>query len=82
MFYPEYMTEQEIMEFEYEINKLIDTERGEGQFWAENAECQIVAEEQRDLYYDELERDHDEPYEPDLGDSWYEDQWELDADYL
>ena len=49
MFYPESMTEQEIMEFEYEINKIIDIERGEGQFWAENAECQIVAEEQRQL---------------------------------
>ena len=28
-------------------------------------------------YYDELERDHDEPYEPELNDSWYDDQYEL-----
>jgi len=30
-------------------------------------------------YHDELERDHDEPYEPDYGDSWYEDQYDLDS---
>lgn len=81
-FYPQEMTEQEIMEFEYEVNKIIDTERGEGQFWAENAELQVIAEEQRDVYYDELERDHDEQYEPDYGDSWYDDQYELDTDYV
>lgn len=81
-YYPMDMTEDEIMEFEYEVNKIIDTERGEGQFWAVNAECQIVAEEQRDVYYDELERDLDEQYEPDYADSWYDDQYELDADYV
>ena len=32
--------------------------------------------------HDELERDHDEPYEPELNDSWYEDQYEVDTDYL
>ena len=82
MYYPEAMTEDEIMEFEYEVNKIIDMERGEGQFWAVNAECQIVAEEQRDVYYDELERDCDEQYEPDYADSWYDEQYELDADYV
>lgn len=34
-----------------------------------------------DRYYDELERDHDEPYEPDEyvpdPDAWYEDQYDL-----
>ena len=75
MYYPPEMTEQEIMEFEYEINKIIDTERGEGQFWAENAELQVIA-------YDELERDWDEPYEPDANDNWYDEQYELDTDYL
>ena len=82
MFYPEYMTEQEIMEFEYEINRIIDQERGEGQYWAENAELQMLAEDTRDFSYDEPERDHDEQYEPDYGDSWYEDQYELEADYI
>lgn len=74
MRYPEWMTEEEIMEFEYELNRQIDIERGEGQFWAENAELQVIA-------HDELERDWDEPYEPDC-DSWYEDQYELDTDYV
>ena len=32
--------------------------------------------------HDEMERDHDEPYEPELNDSWCEDQYEVDADYL
>jgi hypothetical protein len=31
--------------------------------------------------HDELERDWDEPYEPDC-DSWYDEQYELDTDYL
>jgi hypothetical protein len=48
MFYPEEMTAFEIMEFEYEINRQIDMARDEGQFWAVNAECQIVADLQRE----------------------------------
>ncbi len=87
MFYPAEMTAEEIEQFEYEINKLIDIERGEGQFWAVNAELQLIAEEQKmDFendyepgYHDELERDWDETYYPDC-DSWYEDQYELDSD--
>ena len=47
MIYPDYMTQQEIMEFEYDLNKIIDIERGEG-FWLQNAECQIVAQEQQE----------------------------------
>jgi len=78
MRYPPEMSADEIMEFEYELNRWLDQERGEGQYWAVNAECQIMADEQRDIYYDELERDHDEPYEPDYGDSWYEDQYHLE----
>lgn len=33
-------------------------------------------------YHDELERDHDEPYEPETDDNWYDEQYELDTDYL
>lgn len=32
-------------------------------------------------YHDHMERDHDEAYEPEINDSWYEDQYELDTDY-
>lgn len=71
MHYPEDMTADEIMEFEYELNRQIDIERGEGQFWAENAELQLIA-------YDELERDWDEPYLPETNDDWYDQQYELD----
>ena len=79
MFYPPEMSEQEIMEFEYEINRQIDIERGEGQFWAVNAELQVIA-------HDELERDWDESYEPEGSDypdpdSAYEDQYELEEYY-
>jgi hypothetical protein len=37
MIYPDYFTQQDIMEFEYDLNKIIDIERGEG-FWLQNAE--------------------------------------------
>ncbi len=73
MIYPPEMTAEEIEQFEYEINRIIDIERNEGQFWAVNAELQEIA-------HDELERVWDEPYEPDC-DSWYDDQYELDTDY-
>lgn len=48
MYYPEDMTQEEIEQFEYELNRLIDIERDEGQFWAVNAECQVVADLQRE----------------------------------
>jgi len=48
MNYPEYMTADDIMEFEYELNKMLDKERGEGQFWAVNEELALVAEQQRE----------------------------------
>ncbi len=46
-YFPEDMTAEDIMEFDYELARWADEVRGEGQFWAENAECQIVAELQR-----------------------------------
>ncbi len=71
MYYPPEMTAEEIEQFEYEINRRIDIERGEGQFWEVNAELQVIA-------HDELERDWDEPYEPDYNDNWYDEQYELE----
>lgn len=71
MYYPPEMTAEEIEQFEYEINRRIDIERGEGQFWEVNAELQVIA-------HDELERDWDEPYEPETNDNWYDEQYELD----
>ena len=46
MRYPPDMTVQDIMEFEYDFNRLIDIDRGVGPYWEVNAECQIVAEQQ------------------------------------
>lgn len=36
-----------------------------------------------DLSYDEMERDHDEPYEPeyDINDNWYDEQYEIEDYY-
>lgn len=48
MFYPPEMTAEDIEQFEYEVNRLLDTERGEGQFWAVNAELQLIADEVRE----------------------------------
>lgn len=48
MHYPEDMTADDIMEFEFEINRVIDMDRGEGQFWAVNAELQLVSDEIRE----------------------------------
>ena len=41
--------------------------------------CEQEAEEEHS--HDHLERDCDESYEPDC-DSWYDEQYELDTDYL
>lgn len=43
MFYPEDMTLDDIMQLEFELNRSIDIERGEGLFWAVNAELQEIA---------------------------------------
>jgi hypothetical protein len=45
MQYPEYMTPEDIEQFEYELNRIIDMERGEG-FWTVNAELSLLAAEQ------------------------------------
>lgn len=47
MRYPTEMTLQDIMEFEFEYNRIRDMEEGVGQYWTVNAECQIVAAEQQ-----------------------------------
>ena len=47
--------------------------------------CEQAAEAERQFdqgFHDELDRDHDEPYEPDVCDSWYDEQYELDTDYI
>ncbi len=46
MLYPEYFNDADVMEFEYEYNRYIDLQEP-GSLEAANAECQIVAEEQR-----------------------------------
>lgn len=46
MIYPANMSPEEIMEFEYEYNRLRDIEEGTGQLWAVNAEIQVVVNEQ------------------------------------
>lgn len=51
--------------------------------WEGLCEQEAEAERQFDQgFHDEFERDHDEQYEPDIGNSWYEDQYELDSDYI
>jgi hypothetical protein len=49
MRYPDYMTATDIMEFEYEYNRLIDMERQQGIMWDINAECQIAAQLTQEL---------------------------------
>lgn len=61
MIYPDYMTKEEIAEFEREYNQILEEERA---------------------LHDHLERDHDEPYEPETNDNWYDEQYELDTDYV
>lgn len=43
MYYPADMTAQDIMEFEYELNRMIDIERGVG-FLEINAELMALAQ--------------------------------------
>ena len=86
MYYPADMTQEDIEQFEYEYNRIVDIERGEGQFWAVNAELQVIADtikeremDEQDFFHDELERDHDEPYEMEgYNDNWYDEQYEVD----
>ena len=46
MLYPQDFTEQDIMEYEYEYNRFVDLQDPRSLLLA-NAECQIVALEQR-----------------------------------
>ena len=46
MRYPEWMTDEDIMEFEYDMNRFVDSFEL-GSLEQANAECQIVAHEQR-----------------------------------
>lgn len=50
--------------------------------WVNEAWDMLCEEEDQAKRYahDSLERDYGEPYEPDYGDSWYEDQYDL-GDY-
>lgn len=52
MRYPEWMTEQDIMEFEYEMDRFSDWFE-QGSVERINAECQIVALEQRQAELEE-----------------------------
>jgi len=52
MRYPEWMTEQDIMEFEYEMNRFVDWFEP-GSVLQANAECQAMAEEQRQAELEE-----------------------------
>lgn len=74
MNYPEDMTADDIMEFEYEYNRYLDRYLPESLI-AVNEELQMIAQ-------DELERDWDEPYECEINDNWYDEQYEVDADYV
>jgi hypothetical protein len=47
MFYPANMTPEDIMEFEYEYNRLRDIQENLG-FWEINAELQVVAQKQQE----------------------------------
>lgn len=74
MNYPADFTADDIMEFEYEYNRYLD------RFLPESLIA--VNEELQELAHDALERDHDEAYEPEINDNWYDEQYELDTDYL
>jgi len=52
MFFPDYFTADDIMQFEYEYARYLAIENNEGDFWAVNAELQVVAQEQhqQDLF--------------------------------
>jgi hypothetical protein len=47
MIYPSDMTPENIMEFEYEYNRIRDIQENVG-FWEINAELQVVAQKQRE----------------------------------
>jgi len=47
MYYPQDMTADDIMEFEYEYNRIRDIEDGVG-FWEVNAELQVIGQEDQE----------------------------------
>jgi hypothetical protein len=49
MNYPADMTQDEIMQFEYEYCRWLDMTAGEGQYWEVNALLQIEAQAMREL---------------------------------
>lgn len=53
--------------------------------WVQEA-WDLLCEQEEDIespaYHDELERDWDEPYECEINDNWYDEQYEVDADYV
>ena len=51
MIYPEYMTAEDIMEFEYEYNRFIDLQDPYS-IVSINAECAAVAEQQQAVDFD------------------------------
>ena len=63
MQYPEDMTAEDIMEFEYEYNRYLDRQDPNSLI--------AVNEELQEIAYDELERDWDEPYLPEYDDEEY-----------
>lgn len=82
MHYPADMTAEDIMEFEYEYNRYLDLQDPLS-LESVNAELQELANEERemdeqDFSHDELERDHDERYEHEINDDWYDEQFEVD----
>ena len=47
MFFPDYFTAEDIMQFEYEYARYLAIENNEGDFWEVNAELQVIAQEQQ-----------------------------------
>ena len=52
MFYPDYFTADDIMEFEYEYARYLEIENNKGPFWEINAELQVVAQKQQEELLD------------------------------
>jgi len=72
MNYPADFTQEDIMEFEYEYNRYLDLQ--------DPNSAESINAELQDLAYDALERDCDEPYQCEINDNWYDEQFEVDLD--
>jgi len=84
MFYPQ-------DEFEFQVQELINVGYSRqlaeaivrDREYADEREYNEWREQEEAIHaHDHLERDHDEPYEPETNDNWYDEQYELDTDYL